>query len=189
VDVEAVVSALGREPVSLLVAQEPPPRGVPDAPGIYAWWIADGTALSDVPPRPHPTLPLWLLYVGIAPSRPTSKATLRRRVLRQHLRGNLAASTFRRSLAALLWRSQGWTPRLTASGRLTFDAAENAALTAWQEDQLRLSWCAVDEPWFTESEVFRSMKAPLNVDGNAEDAFYPTMKAARAELVAAARRG
>jgi hypothetical protein len=66
-----------------------------------------GSALPDVPlggAPPH------LVYVGIAPSRLTSRATVRPRVVGNHIGGNLAASTFRRSLAALLWRRQGWTP-------------------------------------------------------------------------------
>ena len=161
-------------------------EGVPSDAGFYAWWLATD-ALPTVPRAPHATEPLSLLYVGIAPSRATSRATLRSRILRQHARGNLAASTFRRSLAALLWREEGWTPLRTSRGKLVFSREENAALTAWQEENLRVSWCVQAEPWTFEGDVIRELEPPLNVGYNAAHPFYETIKAARAECLAAAR--
>jgi hypothetical protein len=114
----------GRQPVTLEAAREP--SGIPAAPGFYAWWLIDRTALPDVPLDDDPP---HLLYVGIAPSRASSRATLRSRVVGNHVGGNLAASTFRRSLAALLWRQEGWTPYRTARGKLRFSSDHNAAVT------------------------------------------------------------
>jgi hypothetical protein len=47
------------------------------------------------------------LYVGVAPKRPSSRATLRSRIRGQYLAGNIGSSTFRQSLAALLGEQQG----------------------------------------------------------------------------------
>jgi hypothetical protein len=44
-----------------------------------------------------------LLYIGIAPRDAVSKALLRSRLWRQHISGNLASSTFRFGLGALLF--------------------------------------------------------------------------------------
>ena len=60
--------------------------------------------------RECPANGLSLLYVGIAPRRPSSRQTLRTRIVGNHLRGNVGASTFRLSLAALLWEREGWRP-------------------------------------------------------------------------------
>lgn len=53
---------------------------------------------------------LSLLYGGLARSVPESRETLRSRVGGKHILGVLGQSTFRRSLAALLWQEQGWRP-------------------------------------------------------------------------------
>jgi hypothetical protein len=171
-----------RAPASLDTAREP--SGIPTKPGFYAWWLADRSALPDVPlesEAPH------LLYVGIAPSRPTSRATLRSRVLGNHVGGNLAASTFRRSLAALLWQQEKWTPYVTARGKLRFTREENAALTAWQHRNLLLSWAVVAEPWEHERDVIAELCPPLNVEYNAAHPFCKRMQQARAECVASAQ--
>jgi hypothetical protein len=91
-------------PKSVKAARLPPPAGgVPSDPGFYTWWSRGSDALPDVPLAPHPADPtLSLLYVGIAPSRAASNATLRSRVVGQHIGGNLGSSTFRRSFAARL---------------------------------------------------------------------------------------
>lgn len=76
--------------------------GLPAKHGIYAWWMAPG-AIAGVTGPAHPSEDLELLYVGIAPKDARSKATLRSRIRGQHLGGNIGSSTFRQSLAALLW--------------------------------------------------------------------------------------
>src|SRR5215217_3856392 len=171
-----------REPVPLDVARAI--DGVPAEPGFYAWWLIERAALAEVPLAGAPP---YLLYVGIAPSRATSRATLRSRVLGNHIGGNLAASTLRRSLAALLWRRQGWTPYRTARGKLRFSREENAALTTWQFENLLLSWAVTREPWATERAVIAELLPPLNIDHNADHPFCAAMKQARSECVAAAR--
>jgi len=73
-----------------------PPREA----GLYAWYF-EGPVASAPVRGCHRASGRALLYVGTAPSRPGSRATLHSRI-RQHLRGNLAASTLRKTLACLL---------------------------------------------------------------------------------------
>jgi hypothetical protein len=74
-----------------------------------------------------------VVVVGIAPKDAESKETLRSRILKKHSALGLANSTLRRSLAALLWEQEGWTPRLTEVGRFKLSTEDDAALLAWQE--------------------------------------------------------
>ena len=89
-DAYRVVGDLAESPVPAVTAADE----VPDRPGLYGWYC-NYRLVPDAQPRlPDPSG--WnLLYVGIAPSRSTSKATLRSRVLGQHLGGNVGSSTFR----------------------------------------------------------------------------------------------
>src|SRR3954454_1427579 len=112
--------------------------GLPRMHGMHAWWMVPG-AISGVSGPGHPTEAFQLLYVGIAPSRDDSKATLRSRILGQHVGGNIGSSTFRQSLAALLFDAQGW--RTTGSGSSAkLVPHDNRALSDWQQQNLRLTW-------------------------------------------------
>jgi len=77
------------------------PSRIPAAGGIYAWFFRK--VPKDVPLQ-HCIVRdgLTLLYVGIAPKYPGSKATLRSRIIRQHHRSNAAGSTLRLTLGCLL---------------------------------------------------------------------------------------
>jgi hypothetical protein len=122
-----------------------------------------------------------LLYVGIAPSRDTSNATLRSRILGQHVGGNIGSSTFRQSLAALLFEAHGWTT--TGSGSQAKRVPHhNQALTDWQEENLRLAWVAVARPWKLESPVISRMQPPLNLVGNSQRPMYALLKGRRHKL-------
>jgi hypothetical protein len=89
--------------------RSPDEGGVPLETGFYAWWIKPGV-LPGLPEMLHPAEPWALLYVGIAPRAATSSATLRSRILNNHVRGNIASSTFRFALASMLFESRGWQP-------------------------------------------------------------------------------
>ena len=155
--------------------------GIPNEPGFYAWWAVAG-AIPGVPAQRHPSEPFELLYVGIAPSRERSTARLRSRVLRQHVGGNIAASTFRFGLAALLWKRERWTPSHTPSGRFRLATDDERALRAWIEIHLRVRWCVVRAPWLIEADVVRELQPPMNREHNASHAFYATMGEARTRL-------
>src|SRR5690242_3862728 len=97
-EVQHAVAALKGKTFSL---QDARPR-IPKTGGIYAWWIV-GAPLPCVPVTRHPKEhDVGLVYIGIAPHGPGTKSTLRSRVVGNHLNGNIAASTLRRTLASLL---------------------------------------------------------------------------------------
>jgi hypothetical protein len=160
---------------------------LPPVAGVYAWWLADPGGLPSVPTSPHPTKPLGLLYVGIAPKDAASAQTIRTRILGKHLGSALGGSTLRRALAAFLWESRRWHPCVTAAGKLALPPRESAALTRWMERHLHVSWCAEAEPWSSEPALVAEMSPPLNSDHNRAHPFYPTLRAARAHLAAVAR--
>jgi hypothetical protein len=156
------------------VLREPPPASH----GTYAWWVAPN-AMPAVPSTPHPRLPLGLLYVGIAPKGPTSRSTLRSRLLKQHIGGNIGSSTFRLGLASLLWEAHGWRPTASGSGKPKLSPEDNALLTRWQRSFLQLSWCVGDCPWDYEAAVVALLKPPMNRAHNRDHEFYPDMGSAR----------
>ena len=129
----------------------------PVAPGFYAWWALPG-AIPGVPAPAHPVEHAELLYVGIAPNRSGSSASLRSRLCRQHIGGNVAASTFRFGLASLLWQTEGWTPLRLPSGKYRLADQDNEALSVWQRHNLRVRWALVSEPWLFEAGVIREMR-------------------------------
>jgi hypothetical protein len=180
--VEAAISALTGTPVTLDVAKPL----LPKSGGIYAWWLAN-KKLAGVPENQHPAVPeLDLLYVGIAPSGSTSAATLSSRVVGNHMRGNIAASTLRRTLAALLLEQLGLTPIKTTT-KVTLPREQNIELSKWQQEHLRLTWHAVAAPWTLEAAVIAAMCPPLNLADNATHPFHATLSEARRKLQAAAR--
>lgn len=182
-DVKTVVTDLRRTPETLSAARANlPPKG-----GFYTWWCKRG-ALPHVPSRPHPTFPGYnVLYVGIAPSGPSSRSTLRSRVIGNHLRGNIAASTFRLTLACLLRAQLELTPLRTKT-KVVLPFPQNQQLNAWQETNLMLTWHAVPRPWELEPAVICSIAPPLNLDDNAADPFYATLKTLRRAFRAACLR-
>ncbi len=86
------------------------PDDLPSEPGLYAWWVRDA-GLPGVPRPPHPTMAGWgALYVGRAPTSPSSGQTLRTRILGNHVGGNTGSSTFRsawRPCSATILRGGG----------------------------------------------------------------------------------
>lgn len=183
--IEDVVATLLSTPRSLEEARSP--AGIPATPGLYAWWAKRGS-LPDVPRRPHPTvLDLDLFYVGISPSRSTSTATIRSRVTQNHMRGNVGGSTFRLTLASLVFEERGWKPVMADRPLLTKD--DNRARSEWQVEHLRLTWATHPEPWTVEHEVIRELGPPLNLAGNQSHPFAATVSAARRRFKDAAQSG
>ena len=169
---DAVLDALRSLPVPLDEAR----TGVPLAPGIYAWWGRFGALPGISGPR-HPTADLQLLYVGIAPNGTASKATLRSRVVGDHIRGTTGSSTLRRSLAALLSEQQGWRSRWTT--RPVLVNRDELALSEWMGEKLRLTWAEHPEPWTVETAVIAELEPPLNQADNTTHPLYGDVHEAR----------
>ena len=155
------------------------PCPVPPVPGLYAWYFTD---LPNAPLREVPTAaPFRLAYIGIAPGRSESRATLRSRI-RQHLKGNASTSTLRLTLGCLLASAQGL--RLKPTGptrRLTWGPAGELALSSWLDLNARVAWIAGAEPWVVEPEIVQGMEPPLNLQHNGGHPFYGELMEFRRE--------
>jgi hypothetical protein len=145
--------------------------------------------MPGLPHIAHPLAPeLGLFCVGISPRNQTSRQTVRRRVLRQHIGGNVGSSTFRYVLAALLLETLQLNPTLSGSDKPQLNKDENRRLRDWQQEHMRLTWVARSRPWEVEADVILQMRPPLNSATNVAHPFYPRARAARAAFRAAARR-
>ena len=162
------------------VHRKPAAGGLPEQHGVYAWWVSPG-GIPGVKGPAHPTELFELLYVGIAPKDGKSKATLRSRIRDQHLGGNIGSSTFRQSLAALLFEEEGWITRRSGT-RSQLIPEHNRALSEWQRDRLRLVWVERPRPWEIEGRVIALMHPSLNLADNAPHPLYLRLKWLRAKL-------
>lgn len=154
------------------------PTAPAKAPGFYAWWQTPN-ALPTVPGTAHPTAPLELLYVGIAPNNATSKSNLRKRLTNHH-RSAIGSSTFRFDLTAFLWEQHGWAPFWTDRPKLPDQHMSD--LAAWQRLHLSVQWVEVSQPWLFEVDVIRALRPPLNRGHNNSHPFYPQVGQARDRL-------
>jgi hypothetical protein len=107
-------------------------------------------------------------------------------VIGNHLNGNVSSSTFRFVLAALLIDALELSPYLRGT-KVALSAHDNARLSTWQREHLLLTSCTKERPWEIESEVIAELGPPLNSAANAVHAFYPAVRAARAEFRRRAR--
>jgi hypothetical protein len=181
-DTKAAIATLTGKPVTLDVAK---PQ-LPKMGGLYAWWIV-GAALPGVPANKHPLeTDLDLLYVGIAPNGPASSATLRSRVVGNHMNGNIAASTLRRTLASLLINVLDLEPTKKGTN-VVLPKDQNVRLSTWQKTHLRLTWFATPQPWLLEATVISTLRPPLNLEENETHPFYKTLSDARRALKQSAR--
>lgn len=163
-------------------------RTAPREKGVYAWWFApgalpvptDGCAVAEGSE---------LLYVGIAPRKPSSAgkesaSRLRTRLI-AHARKDASRSTLRLSLGVLLLDQLGLTLGMHR-GRLNWGPEGELALTRWMNEHARISWVLDDEPWEFESELLARISLPLNVDGRT-DALAVSLSERRRQLRRGAR--
>ena len=178
---DQVVEVL-RGPLRTIAEAHRPPAnaGLPEKHGVYAWWMTPG-AISAVQGPSHPSEPYELLYVGISPKRASSKATVRSRIRGQHLGGNIGSSTFRQSLAALLFEQEGWRTRWSGS-RTQLVPEHNYALSHWQREHLRVTWVERHQPPKVKGRVITLMQPPLNLAENKSHPLYHRLKAQRRKL-------
>jgi hypothetical protein len=151
-------------------------EAIPAEPGLYAWWSVPG-ALPGITGPLHPDGEHELLYVGIARSGPSSRATLRSRVVGNHVGGTTGQSTLRRSLASLLYEQQDWRSRFTDRPLLL--AEDEARLNDWMQEHLRLSWTVHQQPWTVEAQHIAELTPPLNQSANSSHPLYRHVRAAR----------
>jgi hypothetical protein len=134
-EIERAVAALGDRNMAESPRTFPRDARAAAAPGLYAWW-ADETALVVLASTLHAELPP-LIYAGQAGATSTrslkeSRATLGSRIKSNHIGGNVRASTFRHTLAAVVRAPLGL--RAERQGRL--DRASEECLTSWIKEHL-----------------------------------------------------
>jgi hypothetical protein len=159
---------------------------VPAEPGLYAWWSLPGV-LPGITGTAHPDGEHELVYVGIARSGPSSRATLRSRVVGNHIRGTTGQSTLRRSLASLLYEREGWQSRFTDRPLLVPD--DEVQLNAWMREHLALTWAVHEQPWTVEAQVIAEFMPPLNQSANSAHPLYGHVREARRRWRTAAQGG
>ena len=143
---------------------------VPLVPGIYGWWFRDPPAAVPL----NGTLKHHshhLVYVGIAPRRPSrngsqSASTLYSRIIRNHLGGTIRNSTLRRSLASLLASEIGLDIKRSGKHQsMTRD--DETKLNRWIANHAALSFSTHEAPWDAEETLLRSqLPLPLNISGS-----------------------
>ncbi len=138
---------------------------VPAEPGLYAWW----------------SLPEALPEIR----GPSSRATLRSRVVGNHIRGTTGQSTLRRSLASLLFDREGWRSHFT--DRPLLHPGDELRLDEWMQEQLALTWAVHEQPWTMEAQVIAELTPPLNQSANSAHPLYGLVREARRRWRTAAR--
>ena len=153
-------------------AKAEPCRGFPAdpgraaAPGVYAFHADDyacellGDALAGRPST------LYADQAGSSPRRNyvATGATLASAIARTHLRGSTMASSFRRSLAALLWDDLD----LRCAGPKRLEPESNARLTAWMLAHLHVATGVVHDVaslWLISEYISHRLDPPFNLDG------------------------
>lgn len=146
----------------------PPDNASADDAGLYSWW-ADSTARELLSQLPGDVRPPYLIYVGQAgatmwPSGKKSTATLKSRILSNHIGGNASSSTFRLTLSAIL--ASPLNLRVAKPGRLLME--DNRRVSTWIKENLRVAitpWPDRDTLNDTECKVLKKIDPPLNIDG------------------------
>lgn len=162
------------------------PSPVPSARGLYAWFFRETPG-----PVPIDSCLRWkdlkLLYVGVAPSRSTSKSNLRKRI-RQHYTADAYGSTLRQTLGVLLADQSGFPIRRVGHGnRKTLTHLGEQWLDRWMDKNAFVAWVEHPAPWEVEEDVFAEIPLPLNIQGNHHHHFSRTLKHLRIEANAQAR--
>jgi hypothetical protein len=158
---------------------------IPGHGGIYVWWF------SKAPPdvsidKTAAYESRRLLYVGIAPRKPSaagsvSGGTLRNRLL-NHCRGPLATSTLRRTLAVLLKGELRLSITCTSAGKLKMPPEHETRLTGWMDEHARVVWVVHPKPWEIEDNLIQGKtRLPLNIRGSS-DPFAKVLSKLRSQI-------
>ncbi len=147
----------------------------PRSNGIYAWYFKDG--LFKLPNQKsisrHKNYSI--LYIGIAPSRLTSKSNIRKRIF-NHFRGTAYGSTLRLSLGVLLSnKSKFILRRIKNKKMIRFTDEGEDWIDNWLEKNSLVSWFENPQPWKIEKNLINQLYLPLNIQGNLNNAFKSTL--------------
>ncbi|HLC04794.1 MAG TPA: hypothetical protein VJK02_17300 [Anaerolineales bacterium] len=164
-ELEAALHALGH-PHRVPLSEWPGDLTGLDLPGLYAYWV-NAAGAADLACGLEAQVSAGRVYVGQAggtqwPSGKRSRTTLRSRIGRNHLGGNIRGSTFRHTLAATLrvvLGIQADAERLLGDGE--------ALLTEWIKEHLEVAVFPFEDRDALndlEINVLRRLDPPLNLN-------------------------
>lgn len=144
------------------------------SPGLYSWWV-DVQGAANLSRGLGQLVRPGLIYAGLAGATRSrsgrkSKNTLWGRIKTMHLGGRHEFSTFRLSLGSVLAKALGE------------DEIDEAALTAWMHEHLRLVAVPVadaDTLGHVETDVLAELNPPLNLDKVKRDPLRAQLSALR----------
>lgn len=184
-------------PLTQLLRQAPlwawgEPGGPPRAPGACAWF--SGRLPPEIPPAGLLVRQgRRLLAVGIAPraaggaGRDRLRTSLAPRITGDFT-GPAHASALRMALGVVLAASLQLRLTVDAAGaRFTWGEEGEAALSAWMQAQLRVSWLPHPRPWEIADMAFRTQTLPLNLNAQDPSPFQRELARRQARLQAEAR--
>ena len=139
------------------------PSLVPERGGFNAWFFKE--IPGDAPTEGcFEKDGLALLYVGISPDSPTSKANLHKRILNNHCKGTAATSTLRKSLGVLLAQESGYAlQKVSATGKTAFSPAGEDWLSDWMDKNAFVCWVEHPKPWTRNEAIIATFSPPLNI--------------------------
>lgn len=182
VTVERAAAILGTGSHALAAREFPWPDVDLNWPGLYAWWV-DEVGANDLSQGLGRSVAPGLVYAGQAGATSTlaaveSGATLRSRIRTNHLGHSHSASTWRKSLAAILRAAHSWD--FARESR-----AAEASLTEWMRTRLSLAVVPVSSGTDLhplEHAVLELLDPPLNLQHMAPTATRLELKRLRRVL-------
>lgn len=160
----------------------------PTKKGVYGWLFTPGSLPVPDASYAH-TDGFELMYVGIAPKRPStngkeSASRLRSR-LTTHAKKDASRSTLRLTLGVLLVEELNLSLGIH-KGRLNWGTDGEVRLSRWINANARVAWAENQTPWVVEDELLAHAPLALNIDGRT-DAFSQELKDRRDEARRTAR--
>jgi hypothetical protein len=161
------------------------PRAADDVnlPGLYAWFVDSGGAEHLSSGLGH-RIEAGLIYAGQTGAR-TGGATLRSRVGRNHIRGNVRGSTFRFTLGAILARPLN----LAGAGDRKLADDGELQLSHWIGGHLSVAVAPLEDRLTIrqlESAVLARLDPPLNLEGMPPTPIRAELSRLRSALASAA---
>lgn len=162
---EAALDALDRQPRKISADDWPGNLENLDMPGLYAWWVDEEGArnLSEGIGLPIAAGRIYIGQAGATRGK-RSEATFSSRIEGNHLSGLIRSSTFRRTLAALLFQVLD----LEVIGPRKMDKVSEKRLSDWIRAHLEIAVYAFsdrDALKHLEDQVMERLDPPLNLEG------------------------
>jgi len=152
--------------------------------GLYSWWADEEAGELFSRQLEAPVEELQLIYVGQAGAG-KSNATLKSRILKQHIGGSPRDSTFRHTISAILFGSLKSSLLPEKPGKLKLLPEHNQWVSEWIKKHLRVAivpWEDRDSLKCIEKEVLKEIHPPFNLKGTPRTDIQKRIKDLRARI-------